>query len=123
MQGTHHCHHLVLRPLDAGRDVGGVGRADEGLELGVDEGAAHGVVVTLPVPAGRFGGGGNPEDVPQELVCETEEREDCAVEDFSFNTRLDFAFEGAAEDDWFEVVVAHPSGIVELLMLGSGRDG
>ena len=55
-----------------------MGRADEGPELGAEEGATHGVVVTLLDAVARFGGGGKPgngllddatpEEVPQELV-------------------------------------------------------
>ena len=106
---------------------------DEGPESGA-EGATHGVVVTLLDVAVRFGGGGKPgngflddatpEDVPQELVCDTEDLEDCAVEDFSFSTRFDFAFDGEADDEELEVIDAHPKGSDELLMLlGPGRDG
>jgi hypothetical protein len=63
--------------------------------------------------------------VPHERVCETEERDDCAVLDFSFRTRVDFVFvfvfagaEGAEE------VTAQFNGIEEdEESLAAGREG
>ncbi len=78
--------------LLAGLLVGGVGLADPGAELFADEFAAQETVDTFPAGAlGREVGGGRPgngfvllevgeeevfEAVPQERVCETEERLD-----------------------------------------------
>jgi hypothetical protein len=106
------------------------------LLFGVDEGATQGTVFTFPAPVllvggGAEEGGGSPgngfaeletlDAVPQDLVCETEERDDAAVEDFSFKTRLDLA-----PPDWVveeEEAVAQPRGMEPLGTLGPGRDG
>jgi hypothetical protein len=78
--------------------------AELGLLFGAEDGATQGTVFTLPVPVlllgGAEDGGGRPgkgfaeletpDAVPQDRVCETEEREDAAVEDLSFKTRVDF---------------------------------
>ena len=63
--------------------------------------------------------------VPHERVCETEEREDCAVDDLSFSTRVDlvlvFVF---VEVDGVEDVTAQFSGMVdEEEPLAAGNDG
>lgn len=59
---------------------------------------------------------------PHDRVCETDERLDWAVDDFSFRTRLVFGF-GADEDDELEVT-AQFNGIEELLLLlAAGSDG
>ena len=65
------------------------------------------------------------EFVPHDLVCDTEEREDCAVDDLSLRTRVDFAVEGAGEDiGLVDVTVAQPSVKLPLGMaLGPGREG
>jgi len=52
--------------------------------------------------------------VPQERVCETEERDDCAVDDLSFRTRVDLVLVGVfVEEDGVEDVTAQFSGMVE----------
>jgi hypothetical protein len=129
-------------PLLAGLEVGGVGLADAGFEEGADEDAAHDTVLTfVDVALGRVGAGGRVgkglfdvvepeviggEAVPQLLVCETDERLDCAVLDFNFNTRVDFVFVVAEvdEEDGLAEVTAQFSGIEEdELPLAAGREG
>lgn len=127
-------------PLDAGLLVGGVGLADVGFELGAEEAdETHGTVETFVlvrfVIADAVGGGGSPgkgledetseEAVPHDRVWETEEREDWAVEDLSFKTRVDFAAEGAEGVGLdVEVTVAQPRVSPPLGMtLGPGREG
>ena len=52
--------------------------------------------------------------MPQERVCETEERDDCAVDDLSFRTRVDLVLVGVfVEEDGVEDVTAQFSGMVE----------
>lgn len=75
------------------------------------------------------------EDVSQDLVCETEEREDCCVDDLSLSTLVDFAGDEdpppAEEEEEVpavveeeEVLFAHPNGIEELFgLLVTGRLG
>jgi hypothetical protein len=62
--------------------------------------------------------------VPQDRFCETEEREDAAVDDLSFNTRVDFGpFACLVVDEEDDEVVAHPRGIEPLGTLGPGSEG
>lgn len=53
------------------------------------------------------------EAVPHERVCETEERDDCAVDDLSFRTRVDFVFV-------FVFVVLELEGVTEVTAQLSG---
>ena len=118
--------------VELGRDEG----ADDGLEFGVDDGPTHGTVVILPVycvfeddGAGRSGNGfadeETPEAVPQDRVCETWERDDCAVDDFNFKTFDFLAPEtgaGAAEDE--EDVTAQLRGMEPAdVLVPAGREG
>jgi len=111
---------------EGGREVG----AELGFDDGADEDWVHGTVVTLPVWAREDDGssgkanlfefvGAAADAEPQDRVCETEEREDWAVELFSFRTRVDF---GPEEDDGVEVV-AQPNGRVPDGTDGPGREG
>lgn len=123
---------VLVGAVDAGLDVG----AEDGLEDEADEGATQGTVLTFPVPVRFVGGaldkGGRPgngfadetaEDaVPHERVCETEERDDAAVEDLSFRTRLDFEMFDCVVDEE-DGRCAHPRGIEPLGTLGPGREG
>jgi hypothetical protein len=59
--------------------------------------------------------------VPQDLVCETDERDDAAVEDFSLRTRLDLGPQYLVVDE--EDVVAQLRGMEPLGTLGPGREG
>ena len=63
--------------------------------------------------------------VPHERVCETEERDDCAVLDFSFSTRVDFVFVFVfVEAEGVEEVTAQFNGIEEdEEPLAAGREG
>lgn len=83
--------------VDPGRDVG----ADEGFEDGAEEDWLQGIVVILLLDWGRelegssgkanlFEVVGATEAEPQDLVCDTDDREDWAVELLSFRTRFDF---------------------------------
>ncbi len=95
-------------PRDAGREVGGVGRAELGLEDGVwyeVVGLTHGVapirLARVELFVGRVGTGrpGNgfadeADAEPQDAVRDAVDRDDCAVDDFSFKTR-DVLFGGA----------------------------
>lgn len=66
------------------------------------------------------------EEPPQDLFWETWEREDCAVEDLSLRTRVDFAADGWPEEDDEALGVtfeAQPRGIAPLLVLVTGSDG
>lgn len=133
-----------IGPRLAGLLVGGVGLADPGLEEGAEEEANQGMVLTfVDVAFGRVGGGGRVgkglfgavaeevEDiggdaVPQDRVWETEERDDCAVLDFSFSTRVDFVFVFVLvfEEEELAVVTAQFKGIAEEeLPLAAGREG
>lgn len=118
----------------AGLEVG----AEEGLDDGVEVGATQGTVITRPVGwelkdegAGRPGNGfaddGKPDAVPQDLVCETELRDDWAVEFLSFRTRVDFGAAvigfAAAEEEEDEVVTAQFPGNLSLEIAGPGKDG
>jgi hypothetical protein len=106
--------------------------------------ATQGTVLTfVDVAFGRVGGGsvgkglfaGAAEEaevetggdaVPQDRVWDTEERDDCAVLDFSFSTRVDFVFVGVVvfEEDELAVVTAQFKGIDEdELPLAAGREG
>jgi hypothetical protein len=64
---------------------------------------------------------------PQERVWEAEEREDCAVEDFSFRTRVDLEDDDCPaeeEEPPADALLAQPSGMVELFgLLVTGNDG
>ena len=51
--------------------------------------------------------------VPHNRVCETEERDDCAVEDLSFKTRVDLVLVGVFVEADGDVVTAQFSGMVE----------
>jgi hypothetical protein len=119
-------------PLLAGLLVG----AELGFEDGAEEPGAQGTVLTFPGPVlllgGAEDGGGRPgnglaefeaEDaVPHERVCETDDREDAAVDDLSFRTRFDFAAPDCVVDEEDEAC-AQPRGIEPLGTLGPGRDG
>lgn len=87
--------------MDAGLLLGGVGRADAGV---LDE--PQGTVMIFELDALGFGTDGSPGNAlcapepeavtpdaldaePQDLACETWERDDCAVEDLSLRTRVD----------------------------------
>ena len=135
---------LLTGPRLAGLLAGGVALADPGLEDGAEE-AAQGTVLTfVDVAFDRVDGGGRVgkglfvvveeeemEDmggdaVPQDRVWETEERDDCAVLDFSFKTLVDFVLVGVLvfEEDELAVVTAQFSGIAEEeLPLAAGREG
>lgn len=118
------------------READAVGRVDDGFTE--DEGPTQGVVVTREVgPPERLGkaeaaedeetdgGAAGEETTPQDPVRETEEREDCAVEDLSFRTR-DVLFGGAvcAVDGVDAVTCAQPCGRELLFIpLGPGREG
>jgi hypothetical protein len=127
---------LPATARDAGRDDGGVGRAEEGADSGAD-GATQGVVVTrgvgvrLELAGGRPGNAEAEEVVEEEVALpqdpsrDTEDREDCAVEDLSLSTR-DVLFGGAEVevDGVDEVTVAQPAGKeLPVIPLGPGRDG
>ena len=98
------------------------------------EDGAHGTVFTLPVPVlllgGAEDGGGRPgngleefeslDAVPHERVCETDDRDDAAVEDLSFSTRLVF---GAPDFVLEEELCAQPRGIDPFETEGPGREG
>jgi hypothetical protein len=85
-----------IGPRDAGREVGGVGRAE--LEPDVIFGVTHDAVPDAPPrPEGAgLGKPGNPfaelvEAEPHDAFRDAEERELCAVEDLSLRTRdVDF---------------------------------
>lgn len=124
---------LRLAPgaVEAGREVG----AEFGLEDGADDAeCTHGMVVTLPVWVCELldaGSSGNAnllefvvavDAVPQDRVCETEEREDCAVELLSFRTRVDFGPEAFVADEEAEVV-SQPRGRVPEVTDEAGREG
>jgi hypothetical protein len=54
------------------------------------------------------------EAVPHERVWETEERDDCAVDDFSFSTRVDFVLLFVfVDEDGVEDVTAQFNGMEE----------
>jgi hypothetical protein len=84
---------------------------------------------------GRFGNGFAPDGmeeeedvgfadaVPQLRVCDTDERDDCAVEFLSFSTRVDFGAVLAFVADPDDVALAHPPGNAELDGAGPGSDG
>ena len=75
-----------------------------GFDEGADEGAIQGTVFTFPDPVllfdGAEAGGGRPgngfaeletlDAVPHDRVCETDERDDAAVEDLSFKNSSGF---------------------------------
>ncbi len=101
-------------------------------EGGADD-AAHGIVLTFPAPVLLFDGaegGGRPgkgfaeldtlDAVPHERVCETDERDEAAVEDLSFRTRLDFAALDCVDK---EEVCAQFRGMDPVATLGPGSDG
>lgn len=108
-----------------------------GAELGFEDAAedgAQGTVLIFPVPArlcGADAGGGRSgkeleevgalDAVPHERVCETDDRDDAAVDDLSFRTRLVFAVLDCVEVE--EDACAQPRGIDPLDTLGPGRDG
>lgn len=103
----------------------------------LEAGATHGVVVILLLDGCEDPGGGGRlgnvlielEEavliVPQERDCDTVDREDCAVDDFNFNTRVVFALVLPLDDDGVdEVVLAQFKGMEEdVRPLGPGRDG
>lgn len=104
-------------PRDAGREVGGVGRAEFGFEEGVGY-AVEALIQGVPPRRGvGFGpalftvGRGKPGKLladdadaePQDWVRDAEEREDCAVEDLSFRTRAVLFGGAGAIDGMFEV--------------------
>jgi hypothetical protein len=94
--------------------VGGGGRVGKGLVV---------VVVVVEEEEMEDMGG---DAVPQDRVWETEERDDCAVLDFSFKTLVDFVLVGVLvfEEDELAVVTAQFSGIAEEeLPLAAGREG
>lgn len=125
----------------AGLEVGGVGLAEPGAELAAEDEAAQEMVWILPWGAlgrdaeGRSGNGlvleeaEGPEAgdaVPQERDWETVERDDCAVEDLSFSTRLvlGFAPPVVVVDEEEDEVTAQLSGMAPLLLvLPAGREG
>lgn len=122
--------------LEVGLDDGGVGRADE--VLLPEDGATQGTVVMRPLVgfgpagAGRPGNELLPEEVdeeapavPHDRVCETEDREDWAVDDFSLRTRVDFAgAEDVEDEDGVEDITrAQPCGKASVKPLGPGKDG
>lgn len=118
-------------PLLAGLLVGAEGGFDEGAE----EGAIQGTVFTFPAPVLLFGGaedgGGRPgngfaelealDAVPHDRVCETDERDDAAVEDLSFRTRVDFGPPDCVVDEL--EAVAQLRGMGPLGTLGPGSEG
>jgi hypothetical protein len=62
--------------------------------------------------------------VPHERVCETEERDDCAVDDLSFRTRVDFVLVFVFVEGGVEEVTAQLSGIDEEdEPLAAGKEG
>lgn len=119
-------------PVLAGLLVG----AELGFEDGAEEVGAQGTVLTFPDPVlllgGAEDGGGRPgnglaeleaaDAVPHERVCETDDRDDAAVEDLSFKTRLVFAAPDCVVDEEDEAC-AQPRGIDPLGILGPGREG
>jgi len=128
---------LAVAAREGVRLVGAEAGADGGLD---DVGGAQGTVFMRELvlfglgAAGRLGkalledeeeGVAADEDPPQERVCDTEEREDWAVEDFNLRTRFDFAAEGADAGVEGEDVTVTQLGNWELPLVdvGAGRDG
>lgn len=106
-EGTHGMVETFVEVVFWGREEVGGGREGKGFVYGVEIEEVSGF-----------------DAVPHERVCETEERDDCAVDDLSLRTRVDFVFVFVVEVEGVGEVTAQLSGIDEDdEPLAAGKEG